>query len=122
MIGDGLNDAGALRQSEVGIAITESSDAFSPACDVIMEADALPRLPDFLHYSRQSMQLLRLGWLISLAYNLIGLAFAVQGLLTPLVAAILMPVSSLTVVAFGLLGTQWLANRSLSNDKSHSLF
>ncbi|MEM7655537.1 MAG: HAD-IC family P-type ATPase [Bacteroidota bacterium] len=121
MLGDGLNDAGALQQSEVGIAISESADAFSPACDLIMEGKALPRLGAFLQFSRSSLRLVRIGWLISLTYNLIGLGFAVQGLLTPLVAAILMPLSSLNILAFGLISTQLAANRFLPSDKSHGL-
>ncbi|MEO1450889.1 MAG: HAD-IC family P-type ATPase, partial [Bacteroidota bacterium] len=111
MIGDGLNDAGALRQAEVGMAITEGQHAFSPACDVIMEGEKFSLLPQLLKLSNKSMRLVRIGLLISLVYNLVGLAIAVQGFLSPLIAAILMPLSSVTIVVYGVLGSQFAARR-----------
>jgi Cu+-exporting ATPase len=100
MIGDGLNDAGALQQSNCGISITENSGNFSPACDAILDAAAFSRLPDFLRYAKACVQSVYGSLAISLSYNIIGLYFAVQGLLKPLIAAILMPISSVSVVLF----------------------
>ncbi len=108
MLGDGLNDAGALRQSDAGIAIVEDISLFSPASDAILDARSFAQLPDYLQYTRRALWILRLSFGISLTYNIVGLSFAVQGLLTPLIAALLMPFSSVSVVAFVTLAT-WLA-------------
>ncbi|RMG71031.1 MAG: HAD family hydrolase [Bacteroidetes bacterium] len=111
MAGDGLNDAGALQGADVGIALSENVDTFSPACDAILDAQAFSRLDQFLTYARTSMNLVRAGLFISLAYNLVGLSIAIQGLLSPVIAAILMPLSSVTIVMFGVLATEWTALR-----------
>lgn len=99
MIGDGLNDAGALQQSNVGIALTEDTSAFTPACDAILAAEQLPCLPRYINFARYALRVLAAAFLLSLVYNAIGLALAVTGLLSPLVTAIFMPLSSWTVVA-----------------------
>jgi len=111
MLGDGLNDAGALLQSDCGISIVENKGSFSPACNAILEADAFYRLPDFMRYSRDCMQIVYWGLVLALAYNAVGLYFAVQGILRPLIAAILMPVSSVSVVVFVVIMSRVLARR-----------
>lgn len=100
MVGDGLNDAGALVQSDFGLALTEKVTAFSPASDGIIDAKRLLDLGRFIRFSQKSLVVVYLSFGISLTYNTVGIAFAVQGLLSPLVSAILMPLSSLTIIAF----------------------
>lgn len=105
MIGDGLNDAGALKQSDVGISISEDVNTFSPACDAILEAENFHQLPIFIDYIKTSIRIVTISFIISFLYNIIGLSFAVQGLMSPVLAAILMPLSSITVVTFVTLAT-----------------
>lgn len=114
MLGDGLNDAGALRRSTVGVAVVENNAAFTPASDAILEARALAALPQFLQYARRGLGIVKLSILLSLLYNVVGLTLAVQGLLSPLVSAVLMPLSSITVIVFSTLSARLLAPREVN--------
>ncbi|MEB2785681.1 heavy metal translocating P-type ATPase [Algoriphagus persicinus] len=109
MIGDGLNDAGALQESEVGVAISDRVSHFSPASDAIMDAAVFGMIPDFLSFARSSRLIIKASFILSLLYNLLGLGLAVQGLLSPVICAILMPLSSVSVVLFTTLTTNFVA-------------
>lgn len=111
MAGDGLNDAGALRASDVGIAIAEDANHFSPACDAILEAGQFAKLGTMLLFSRRAMRVLMGSFGLSLLYNALGIALALPGTMSPLVAAVLMPISSVTIIGFTTLATNWSAKR-----------
>ena len=111
MVGDGLNDAGALAQSEVGIAISENVNVFSPACDGILDASKFGELHSYVKASQNSMKIIKLSFVFSLLYNVVGLYFAVTGQLEPVIAAILMPLSSISVVGFTTIATNYLGRK-----------
>ncbi len=107
MLGDGLNDAGALKQSNVGIAISDDTNSFTPSSDVIMSGEKMEDLDKYFSLSKDAMNIVKITFAISLMYNIIGLTFAVMGKMSPLFAAILMPISSISVVLFTSAAT-WL--------------
>lgn len=106
MVGDGLNDAGALLQSNTGIAVTENTAYFTPASDAILDGAFLIKLPRFIAFCKHATLTIRQSFAIAILYNLVGLYFAVQGELSPVIAAILMPVSSITVILFTTFGVK----------------
>jgi Cu+-exporting ATPase len=113
MLGDGLNDAGALAAAAVGIAVSDDSACMVPACDGIISGDRLADLPAFLRFARRARHLVIACFTISIAYNVVGLTLALTGALTPLASAILMPISSLTIVTLSAGGMRWSARRML---------
>jgi Cu+-exporting ATPase len=111
MVGDGLNDAGALAQSDVGIAISENVNVFSPACDAILDASKFNQVYNYLQASKGAIKIIKWSFALSFIYNIIGLYFAVTGQLAPVVAAILMPLSSISIVAFTTICTNLLGRK-----------
>ena len=111
MIGDGLNDAGALAQSDVGIVISENINVFTPACDGILSAEKFSELPNIFNVSRSAIRIIELSFVFSFLYNVTGLYFAVTGQLMPVIAAILMPLSSISVVVFTTIATNYIGRR-----------
>lgn len=126
MVGDGLNDAGALAQSDVGIVVSENVNVFSPACDGILAAPRLVDLNRFIALSKRGVKIIKWSFIFSLFYNIIGTSFAVTGNLMPVVAAILMPLSSISIVAFTTFASRLSENilnkkEKPKHDKSHRL-
>jgi len=111
MIGDGLNDAGALAQSNVGISISENVNVFSPACDGILDASQFEKIAFFLGYSNNAMKTIYMSFGLSLLYNVVGLSFAVNGNLLPIVAAIIMPLSTISIVSFVTIMSNYFARK-----------
>lgn len=111
MIGDGLNDAGALQESEVGIAVSDQVSHFSPASDAILDAKVFGRIPNYLDFAKSSRDIIKASFILSFLYNVIGVSLALQGILSPVICAILMPLSSISVVLFTTLTTNYVAWR-----------
>jgi len=127
MIGDGLNDAAALKASDFGISVADDIFRFTPASDAILSSESFGLLDKLFDYSKASLRVVKMSFILSFIYNGVGIFFAVQGLLTPVIAAILMPLSSVTVVLFVSLGTQlhfnkiFKKNNLLKTDKNQFL-
>ena len=117
MTGDGLNDAGALMQSDVALTIANKVYHFSPASDAVLEADKFQKLAKFIRFTKTSLNIVKLSFLISFIYNIIGISFAITGNLSPIIAAILMPISSVSVVAFATFSTR--AMSKFKGGKTH---
>ncbi|WP_185862885.1 heavy metal translocating P-type ATPase [Blattabacterium cuenoti] len=114
MIGDGINDYAALNQSEVGVSISENPSSFFPSCDAFIQSNYLDKIFLFLKISKIATRLVIVNFIISLFYNCIGIMFAVTGHLKPFIAAILMPLSSLSVITFSIVSTWIVSRRFLS--------
>ncbi|SDZ94706.1 heavy metal translocating P-type ATPase [Pedobacter hartonius] len=112
MLGDGLNDAGALKQSNIGIAVTDDINNFSPGCDAILDGAAFEKIPQFIRQAKDAVKVIHMSFAISLTYNAVGLFFAVQGILSPLIAAILMPLSTVTIILFTSLAARLYAHKN----------
>ena len=111
MAGDGLNDSGALKTADLGISVSDNLNNFTPSSDGILDGKVFHKLPLFMRFAKQAEQVVKAGFLISFIYNAFGLYLAVTGNLTPVFAAIIMPISSITVVSFVTLSVNYLAHR-----------
>lgn len=111
MIGDGLNDAGALKAGHAGVVLAQDVTQFTPASSAILLHSDLQRFPVFMRFAAQTARASRESFYFSLIYNAIGLWFAASGQLSPLFAAVLMPVSSISVALFAVYRTRRFARK-----------
>lgn len=114
MIGDGLNDSGALKEAEFGVSVADDVHQFTPASDAILQADSFEKLPAFHLLSKDGRTIVKAAFALSLIYNIVGVSVAVQGILTPIFAAIFMPLSSVTIVLFTSLASSMASRSRLS--------
>lgn len=111
MIGDGLNDAGALKESHLGVSVSDDIYHFSPACDAILDAKSFDKIRKAMQLAKGSLKIIKVAFVLSFLYNIIGLSFAVSAQLSPIVCAILMPLSSVSIVVFITAGIHLLARK-----------
>ncbi|HTL82187.1 MAG TPA: heavy metal translocating P-type ATPase metal-binding domain-containing protein [Bacteroidia bacterium] len=114
MIGDGLNDAGALMEADAGIALSDNMNSYFPACDAILSGEKFRELPTLLSFTSVANKVVTASFIVSVLYNICGIYFAVTGQMSPLVAAILMPASSFSMILLTTIAVRIAAFRRIN--------
>jgi Cu2+-exporting ATPase len=119
MVGDGVNDLAAMAAADVGVAVRNGAQSALHVADACLAAGGLLPLVRLLEGARRTMHTIRVNLAVSIAYNVVGGALAFAGMINPLVAAILMPVSGLTVVALALAMPKFELNEDVEPSAAH---
>lgn len=102
MVGDGVNDAAAMAAADVAFGVHGGAEACLATADVFTTRPGVARVIEAITGARRTLDVIRRGIAFSLAYNVVGVGLCMAGLVSPLLAAVLMPLSSLTVVTHAL--------------------
>lgn len=111
MIGDGINDAAGLKHADAGIVLCKDTTQFVPEASGILLNTSFHYIPTFLEIAKKSNRIVFQTFLVSLIYNIIALGLAVGGLMTPLIAAIIMPISSIALMLYAKFASLYLINK-----------
>ena len=106
MVGDGLNDIAAMSAANVSIAVSNGSSRIVPACDVMIDASNISAIDRLLTYARAQNAVVRTAFWFTMTYNAFGFYLATTGRLSPVITAVMMPVSSLLVIAISVMGAR----------------
>lgn len=112
MMGDGLNDLAALSAANVSVAVSNNTSRIVPACDIVIDAKNIGSIASLLRYAHKLRGVVGLAFWFTMIYNLIGLTLSLSGNLSPVITAIMMPLSSLLVLAISVVGSK-VTHRSL---------
>jgi Cu+-exporting ATPase len=115
MVGDGLNDLAAFNESDIAVAVWNDETSFTPACDIIVQGKNLNKMDQYISYMKNERLVVYFCFGISLLYNIVGITFSVCGMLSPLIAAVLMPISSFSIILFAYAITNYLNNKYLKD-------
>lgn len=107
MVGDGANDAAAMKAASVSVAVQGSIETSFQCADAYLTVPGLKTLPELVAVARRTRVVVWIALLASFGYNLSGMVLAIFGHVTPLIAAVVMPLSSFTVLAIAYIGINW---------------